>query len=918
MVDLPDGTVTFLFTDVEGSTSLWEEAPDSMMDALRLHDSAIDSATADHGGIPVKPRGEGDSRFIVFASAIGAVAAASEIQRRLAEVAWPTPRPIRIRISLHTGTAELQLGDYYGSAVNRSARLRAIAHGGQTVMSRSTWELVQDNLPDGVTVQDMGDHRLRDLTRPERVYQINADGLDGDFPPLASLDAVPTNLPIQLTDFVGRQRELDEVERLVGASRLVTILAPGGAGKTRLAIQTAANLSSNYRDGVFLVDLAPVTLARDIPQTVAESVGLALGGEGDITTELLRHLANDQALLVFDNVEHLPEAADLVSDLLRTASEVTVIATSRTKLAVTGETVFNLPGLEIEWDSPEEALTASGVLLFIEAAMRTDSTFSLSIEDLDSVREILRSVSGMPLGILLAAAWVDALSVKEIAAEISRSLDFLESETRDLPDRHRSMRAIFDYSWALLSESDQRVFADLSVFRGGFTRTAAEEVAGATIRGLANLVGKSLLVSDRDTGRYSVHELLRQYAEEELRSHPASWSRADAAHTAFFADLAEKGEGEIVEARGQVRGLRALEEDLDNIKTALRQTLATGDAAETRRFVVGLAWLYEVRGWVKPGLDLMIEIADSVHGSEGDAAEILQGVSMAYQAKFLANLGKPDEAAPIAVEARESLQAKGDWVALAIALEALAEIGLYDGDLDKILALTGEGSRIASEGGSEIWPAAFMNYEAFVSPARGDVESALRVLTEGDRVLASHDEKIVRAWNLDIQAGIARIQERLDDALEIRTRQAKMAREVGYRRVLGSALTGLGSVHAAAGRLEAANHSYLDGLEIFEHTGQAPDMAVILIYLARSEGQSGNREHAVELIACVQGDPVRGQQFAAEGQTIEEVAQTELSSLASLMPDDTYAAAFQTGASKSLGISVRELLSDTDRFSEPR
>ncbi len=206
MVDLPDGTVTFLFTDIEGSTSLWEEAPDSMMDALRLHDSTIDSATADHGGIPVKPRGEGDSRFIVFTSAIAAVEAASEIQKRLAEVASPTPRPIRIRISLHTGTAELQLGDYYGSAVNRAARLRAIAHGGQTVMSRSTWQLVQDKLPDGVTVQDMGDHRLKDLTRPERVDQINADDLDGDFPPLASLDAVPTNLPIQLTDFVGDRR----------------------------------------------------------------------------------------------------------------------------------------------------------------------------------------------------------------------------------------------------------------------------------------------------------------------------------------------------------------------------------------------------------------------------------------------------------------------------------------------------------------------------------------------------------------------------------------------------------------------------------------------------------------------------------------------------------------------------------------
>ena len=394
MADLPQGVVTFLFTDVEGSTALWEEAPESMMEALRRHDTIIDDATAVHNGVPVKPRGEGDSRFVVFVSAIDAVSAAAEMQRGLSGVEWPTPRAIRIRISLHTGTADLQLGDYYGSAVNRAARLRAIAHGGQTVMSGSTWELVQDGLPSDVTVRDMGKHRLKDLTRPERVYQITPEGLNDDFPPLASLDAVRTNLPVQLTDFVGRQTELEDIKRIVGENRLVTILAPGGAGKTRLAIQVAADLSADYRDGVFFVNLAPVASLRDVPQAVAEAIGVTLTGEDQLETQLLTHLTNEHLLLVFDNLEHLIETADIVADILRAAPAVRVIATSRAKLNVTGETVLTLPGLETTWDAPDDAFLTSGVHLFIDAARRADPSFNLSADDLAPLGQILDMVGG--------------------------------------------------------------------------------------------------------------------------------------------------------------------------------------------------------------------------------------------------------------------------------------------------------------------------------------------------------------------------------------------------------------------------------------------------------------------------------------------------------------------------------------------
>ena len=328
MPELPEGVVTFLFTDVEGSTRMFEQAPDAMLEALRRHDEVIEAAVAAHGGIPVRPRGEGDSRFIVFTEATDAVVGAAEIQRRLAAQEWATPERLRVRVSLHTGSADLRWGDYYGSAVNRAARLRNIAHGGQTVMSAATWELVKDQLPDGVTVQDLGEHGLKDLTRPERVYQLTPEGLQEQFPPLLSLGAVPNNLPAQLTGFVGRHQELAEAARLIGETRLLTLLAPGGTGKTRLAIQVAADVSSDYPDGVYFVGFAEIGSDDDITQTVAESLGAALSGDEDPRTQLLAYLAPRRQLLVFDNLEHLAGAGAVVAEILQAAPHVTIRAYS--------------------------------------------------------------------------------------------------------------------------------------------------------------------------------------------------------------------------------------------------------------------------------------------------------------------------------------------------------------------------------------------------------------------------------------------------------------------------------------------------------------------------------------------------------------------------------------------------------------
>lgn len=908
MAELPDGVVTFLFTDVEGSTRMWEESPDSMMAALNQHDEAIDAAVSAHNGVSVKPRGEGDSRFIVFVQASDAVAAVVDLRRRLAAIDWQTPAPLRVRASLHTGTADLQSGDYYGTAVNRTARLRAIAHGGQTLMSGATWELVRDRVPEGVTYLDMGEHRLKDLTRPERVIQIVLDGLADRFPPLVSLDAIRNNLPLQLTDFVGRQSELEDARRAISRTRLLTITAPGGAGKTRLAIQVAADLVTDFPDGVFFVDLSPISSPGDIPQTVAESMGVALSSDEDLQTQLLGHLANERMLLVLDNFEHLADGTQIVSEILRGAPHVKVIAASRTKLNVSGETVLTISGLEARWDTPEEALRTSGVQLFLDAATRVDARFSLAGDDLDPLARILELVEGIPLGILLAAAWVDVLRIDEIAAEIEKSLDFLETDMGDTPDRHRSVRAVFDYSWSLLSEEERRNFAALSVFRGGFTREAAEEVAGASLRNLTSLVNKSLVVADRDSGRYSVHELLRQYAEEELRGDPHRCDETIVAHTTFYADRV--GQVEELLMLGDARpALELVESDLDNVRWAWRQALARGDAHTARPIALGLWFLYEIRGWPKAGVELFGHAREAFPGEGGDeATQAVRAIAKSFEARFLANLGHPTAAAPPATRAVEVLRGLPDRFSLLLAMEALCEITAYRGDLEGVLALSTEAIQVADEVGYVILSAGMKGYQAAAYTYMGELDTATELVQKADAVLSRFGEQFTRTWNLELQAMIATMQERVGDAIEIRTRQVALAREIDYRRAVAMALQGLGEAHAATGDVDAANRALLESLDIYQLMGLIVDMGAVMLSIARLRSVTGASEEAVEIAACVLADPVSKEQPVIRQTALSEPAMALLDELAGALEPELYTEAHARGTTKPLEIGVKELL----------
>lgn len=920
MERLPDGVVTFLFTDVEGSTRLWEEASGQMMDALRHHDEVVSETVRAHNGFLVKPRGEGDSQFAVFRSALDAVAGSAEMQRRLEAADWPTPRPLRVRASLHTGLAQLELGDYYGSVVNRAARLRAIAHGGQTVLSSSTYDLVQDHLPNGLTVVDMGLHRLRDLTRPEHVYQLMIDGLNSSFPPLMSVDAVANNLPEQLTDLIGREADLSELKRLLIDTRLLTVLAPGGTGKTRLAIQAAADLTDDYPDGVFFVALADISASSDILQTVAEAVGVALSSDEDPQTQLLNYLSPRRQLLVFDNFEHVSDGAMIVSEILKAAPGITVIATSRSKLNLTGEAIMPLTGLDIGWDTPEQALQTSGVRLFLDTARRLKPRLTIEPEDLEPLSEILRLTGGMPLGILLAAAWVDMLSIPQIGAEIAKSLDFLEATTADTPDRHRSIRAVFDYTWRLLNPDEQRVFAALSVFRGGFTREAAEAVAMASLRDLANLAGKSLVTPNSDSSRYSVHELLRQYAQAELEKDAARSYEIREAHADHYSDFTEASL-RLFPSSDQRLMLTTIEQELDNIRPAWRHYLVTSNPAGVLKMVGGLWISYEIRGWYHATLDLFGEAVDAFDDSEEAAAIVARSYILAVHGATLGLLGQPDAAVATVAKAVEGMRSFGSPADLFFALQMEAQTLLYLGRLDDVAAAVDEAIALGEEPNPQwaerhFWTAGFKNLGAFVALATGDAPRAMRLLEESSIVLEPLDELYYMSWNLGHRARVALGEERLHDAIDLFTESAERARQLGFLRGLQISTAAVGDISLATGQLSAAEAAFIESLDAADRTSMVPEMLGAMVKIGSVFAASGRQTAAVELLATVLAEPASNQQLFTENTPINANAAAELEKLRVALDPGEYEESFAVGSARSYGVVSKELIDSVSKVGD--
>ena len=581
MSELPSGTVTFLFTDLEGSTRLWEELRDAMQSALARHDAVLRNAVESHGGHVVKTTGDG--LHAVFATAADATAAAVDAQGQLLGEVWSLPEPLRVRMGLHTGHAEVREGDYYGPAVNRAARVAAAAHGGQIVMSHATEELVCDDLPVGVALLDLGEHRLRDLSRAERVFQVRAGGLMEEFPALRSVEAFPGNLPVQFTSFVGRGEDVAAVSKALWSARLVTLTGVGGVGKTRLALQVAAELLPRFGDGVWLCELGATNDADLLGQVLVATLGVQPRPGRSLVESVCHYLAGREALIVLDNCEHLLDAAAGIAEaMLRAAPAVRVLATSREDLGVGGEHVWPVRCLGVVSGPDVEAIAkCEAVRLFAERAAAARPSFVVDATNVTAVGEICRRLDGIPLAVELAAARVRSMGPDEIAGLLDERFRLLTGGRRRGVERHQTLRAAVEWSYALLDERGRMVFDRLGVFAGSFDTDAATSVARGDeftawdVRdALDDLAAKSMVVLDdsADGGtRYRLHETLRQYALERLddTGQAVECRRRHAEYYAAFAEEAGAG----LEGPHEVVWARRFDAELDNLRAAVAWAL---------------------------------------------------------------------------------------------------------------------------------------------------------------------------------------------------------------------------------------------------------------------------------------------------------------------------------------------------------
>ena len=846
---LPTGTVAFFFTDIEGSTRLWEHQPEAMRLALARHDGLLRLAIERHGGHVFKTIG--DAFCASFATASQSLAAALDAQQALEKEPWGTDTPLRVRIALHSGAAEDRGGDYFGPPLNRLARLLAAGHGGQVLLSLTTQELTRDCLPPGVTLQDLGEYRLRDLERPERIFQLLHPDLPRDFPPLRFLNSsrLPNNLPQQVSSFIGRKDEAAQVEALLGRTRLLTLTGMGGTGKTRLALQVASNLLLGDGDGlmgdgaltgegggVWFVELAPLADPALVSQAVAQVLGVREEAGRLVGRTLTEALKERSLLLVLDNCEHVLNAcAILASDLLRACPQVHILASSREALGVAGEQTYRVPSLSLpDPKRPQTAAEVSrheSVRLFVERARQVQPSFAVTDENAPAVAAVCRHLDGIPLAIELASARVRSLAVEEINVRLGSRFRLLTGGSRTALPRQQTLRALIDWSYDLLLDPEKAVLASLSVFAGDWDLRAAEAVctgavcAGDAIEGwevmdlVTALADKSLLVVEQrdERMRYRLLETVRQYAADRLLE-GGGGAAARARHRDHFLGLAEEADAGT---RGpeQAAWLDRLEAEHDNLRAALDWCREDGAGAEAGlRLAKAMYRFWRVRGYLAEGRERLA----AATGHLGAREHPLERASALRVASGLEQVqGNLTAARALAEEALALFESTENARGGAGVLLTLGNVALMQDDLAGARAYYERGLPLYRLMGEQDGVARALGNLGAVMQAQGDLAGARTVCEEslaffrgkGDaenaaRALGSLGE-IAYAQGEDTEA-----RARLEEALALFHR-------VGARNgsLVGS-LCLLGTVALRQGRAAEARTRMAEGLTLAGEIGE--------------------------------------------------------------------------------------------------
>lgn len=844
---LPAGTVTFLLTDIEESTRLWESHAEAMTQAVPAHYALLSDAVGRHGGVRPVEQGEGDSIVAAFSRASDALAAALDAQRALSSQAWPEGLKLRVRIALHTAEAQLRdEGNYFGVALSRCARLRAIAHGGQTLLSRAVYDLVVERLPDEVTLVDLGTHRLRDLGRPEHVFLLSHPELPASAEPLRSLDSLPNNLPEQLTSFVGRTDELHDIGQALEGTRMLSLTGAGGCGKTRLAAQAAADALERFPGGAWWVELAPLADPDAVGPALGEALGvLPLPGQSSLQA-VVAHLAGASALIVLDNCEHLLERSATTADaLLRGCPGVTVLATSRAPLGVAGETHWRVPSLSLPSELPIEPVEAvaqsDAVRLFIERALKVRPNFAVDATNAPAIAQICHDLDGIPLAIELAAARVRVLGVEQVAGGLGDRFRLLTGGARSALPRQQTLRASVDWSHDLLSGEEQMLLRRLAVFAGGWTLDATEEICSgdglerlAILDLLTSLLDKSLVVVEEHgtSVRYRLLETVRQYAYDRLEQAGELAELRERHRDAYFA-RAERIAPHL-EAAGQQAWLDALDVEGANLAAALEHAAET-DGEMALRLCAALTVWWKLRG--------RFALADAAYVRALDAAapepSALRARVLWARGYLLTYAGRFEEAVACELQALELAQALKETSTAARALDVLGTMQIWP---DPAGARDGlEQSRELALASGDEWcfvdATQILGYGMIM---QGDPR-AISVLEEALEVIERTGYAEFAAWHWVGVGMVHQMHGDDDEALALFERAVEVADEVGEPVTAGVACAYIALVQAERGEAEAALATLAPAFEraVADGAGMAiPSLQTVLRYAQASGGDA--------------------------------------------------------------------------------
>ncbi|MEP7207058.1 MAG: tetratricopeptide repeat protein [Casimicrobiaceae bacterium] len=745
---------TFLFTDIEGSTRLWEQEPERMRLALAGHDGIAQRAVAARRGRVVKTTGDGI--YAVFADPLDAIAATVDLHRGLADANATNGIALRVRCGLHIGVVESRDEDFFGGPVNRTARIMGAGHGGQVLLSQAVADLVRDRLPAGLSLVDLGTVRLRDLRNAEHLYQLAHPDLRRDFPALRSLESTPNNLPLQLTSFVGRAQEIEDIAALLSDARLVTLLGAGGIGKTRLALQVGAAQLDTHPDGVWLVELAALADARLVVNAVASTLGVKEEPGHGIEEAVLEFVRDRRLLLVLDNCEHLVQAcADIARRVLQASPTVKVLATSRERLHLTGEVVYPLQPLAfpmaLDPATPSTLMANDAVQLFVERAASAQRGFKVTDQNADAVAEVCRRLDGIPLALELAAARVRSLSVQQIASRLNDRFRLLTNGDRTALPRQQTLRALIDWSYELLTEPERVFLSRLAVFAGGWTIEAAEAVTEdarlaefAALDLLTMLVEKSLAMPDVGGERYRLLETVQRYAEERLTAS----GEADAVHARHFDHYLALAESAHAELNGpdQATWLKRLDADRENLLAAHGWCDRAADGAERGLRLVTATRRY----WIFRGLlDLGWRVAAAALARPGAQTRSLARCRALFDIGQIGSwMGRYAESRCYLEESLSIAREIGDKRSIEVALQPLAMACLGQGNAGEAREHLVEALALARELGEQREIAGVLNALAQLHREQGEFEAAEPLLRDVIATARAIDDRQIIAVGL--------------------------------------------------------------------------------------------------------------------------------------------------------------------------